>query len=155
MYMITSHDHDYWDNVYRQIQHALPPEPGKKEKMYDKFIEVHKFPNGASALELYRRGSMHVLHKTVSRGDLKIEEEGLRFIPMTTIPPGYASQQVFESIYWYNLLMRELYIPYSEIKSIRQKYYFKMKDGSKYGVVSLPLIKWKHTVREIKAKISN
>ena len=153
MYMISSHSHHHWDKVYSQIKGALPPTVGKPVKMYDKFIEVLKPPKGMFYLELYRRGSMHMFHKTMAMGNVNFEQEGLRFIPVTQIPPGYTD--LFDRVYWYNPLMRELFIPYSEIKSLRGQINFRMKDGRKYVLMGTPLIEWKDTVREIRAKITD
>src|SRR5688572_26119074 len=131
-YMMRSNDHEFWHKIFYQIKTALPATTDKQEKMYDKFIEVMTPPKESIYLELYRRGSVHVFNRTLVPGSVELDKAGLRFIPRTQLPAEFKHKVLFENVYWYNPLMTDLFIPFSNIKSFKGKTYFRMKDGTKY-----------------------
>ena len=98
-----------------------------------KFIRVYWFPKGWVSLELYTPGSIHLLQKTIVLGSMSIEADGIRFIPTTISPEGYLPQKEFDKYHWYNSIVKEVFIPFSQIKSVNSHSgTVRTKDGKKY-----------------------
>ncbi len=65
-------------------------------------------------------------------GEIKIEEEGVLFIPDTEI-----TTRPYSKVYQYNSLIKELKIPYPEIKQVKKNRGLVIKtiDGRRYRII--------------------
>jgi hypothetical protein len=98
-----------------------------------KLVRVYRAPKDWVLLELYKPGSIHLLQKTTVLGSMTLETDGVRFTPTTKSPEGYLPQEEFDRYYWYNSIMKEVFLPFSQIKSVNSHYgTIRTKDGKKY-----------------------
>jgi hypothetical protein len=63
-----------------------------------------------------------------------VEDEGFRFTPAKEAPEGMMSQKMFDRFYMLNSLVKGIYIPYTEMKSVRlyNGFTIRTKNGKKY-----------------------
>ncbi len=101
-----------------------------------KFIHTYVAPRDVVFLEIYKPGRLHLLKKTSVFGKINIEADGFRFTPEITSPDGYVPQELFDKLYWYNPLFKELFITYDDILSIKKNGTVKTKAGKKYNFYS-------------------
>jgi hypothetical protein len=75
------------------------------------------------------------INRTMVLGIHKIEDEGFRFTPLTEAPERLP-QKNFDRHFWYNSLIKELYIPYTEMVSVKTRglLVIKTTNGKKYKI---------------------
>ena len=122
-----------------------------KQKM--PFFKIYFGPKTTVVFGLYRRGTYHIYGKVYVIGSLQLEQEGIRFLPMTKTPEGYLPQEAFDRTYWYNSIFTDVFIPYSDVASIRKKSVFRLKDGRKLYLSGFGS-HWKTTFPQIAANVA-
>ena len=119
-----------------------------------RFIYVHPVNEDVAWLH-FRNGGHGVMTMFPARviGAFAVEAEGFRFTPAKEAPKGMMSQKFFDRIYVMNSLVKGIYIPYSEMKSVRlyNGFTIRTKNGKRYRFVC----KWPKKVwREIRSHLS-
>lgn len=105
--------------------------PEKKRKA----VQIHRIPEDAAWLRITNGGRFTLFPPDVI-GVRKLESDGFRFVPAAKAPEGMMPQEHFEKRYTYNPLIKEIFIPYSEISSVRLWYgiTIKTKGAKKYRI---------------------
>lgn len=126
-------------------------EPKKKKK---KLLYVYPVNDDAAWLDFQNGGyNLLTFFPTKVIGVYKVDSAGFRFTPATVAPEGMMPQEHFEKFYKLNPLVKEVFIPYGQIMSVKSYagYTIRTKDGKKYHFRSK---KAKAIVREIRAHIT-
>lgn len=107
------------------------PEP-RKEKW--KLIKFHRLSDDATWLDLKNGGYFFAAFVPAKiLGVRKVEVDGFRFIPAMEAPKGLP-KEAFDKFYGFSPLIKEIFIPYSAMKSVKFHYgiTIRTKDGKKY-----------------------
>lgn len=117
------------------IRNAAPWQ--KIEPKPTRFIYIHPIHEDAAWLYMTNGGGFGIkkLFPLTVVGTFSLEEEGFRFTPAKEAPKGMMSQKFFERVYPLNSVVKGIYIPYTEIKSVRAYIIIRTKNGKKYHVV--------------------
>lgn len=102
------------------------PKPKKKSNEEARTIGYLAIRNGGIILFDFNFSPMKVM------GEIKVEEKELRFIPDTGL-----TEKPYNKVYQYNDLIKELTLPYSEIKQIKKNrgIVIKTKNGKRYRII--------------------
>lgn len=98
-----------------------------------KVFQTFRPPKDWVLFEVFSPGIVRLFQRTTAPGIMVMEEDGVRFTPVTQSPEGYLPQEEFKRIFWVNFVIRDIFIPYSEIKSVGGRFgTIKTKEGFKY-----------------------
>lgn len=71
---------------------------------------------GVTTLEFAPPGVL--FHRTIVLGNHTVTDEGFYFTPLTKAPDRLPEEN-FKRHFWYNSLVKELFVPYSEMRSVK------------------------------------
>ena len=125
-----------WSPAFSQTE-SHDEEPGwkKVKPKSTKLIYVYPINENAAWLN-FKNGGFGLLRMFPVKviGEKAVEEEGFRFTPAKSAPDGMMSEETFARFYMLNSLVKGIYIPYSEMKSVRlyNGFTIRTKNGKKY-----------------------
>ena len=121
-----------------EVTAFVSSDSSSSKKKHGKTIRVHKINEDAAWLRITNGGKIIIFPPHII-GVRKLESNGFRFVPAVKAPEGMMPQEHFEKRYKFNALIKELFIPYSEIKAVGLWYgvNIKTKDGKKYRIKCL------------------
>jgi hypothetical protein len=125
----------------------------KIKKQRTKLITFPRFSDDVAWLDLTKgRYLLAAMAPAKVIGVRKVEADGFRFIPAMEPPEGLPPE-AFMKFYRFSPLIKEIFIPYSEMKSV--KFYYgitiRTKDGQKYHFRGTH---FKRLAREMRSKLS-
>jgi len=95
----------------------------KVEPKPTRLIYVYPINENAAWLDLKNGGfGLARLFPVKIIGVKAVEEEGFRFTPAKEAPEGMMPQEIFDRFYMFNSLVKGIFIPYSEMKSVKLYY---------------------------------
>jgi len=104
-----------------------------------KFIYIYPVNEDAAWLH-FRNGGYGIMTMFPARviGTFAVEEGGFRFTPAKEAPKGMMSQKLFDRTYMMNSLVKGMFIPYSEMKTVRlwSGFIIRTKNGKRYRFVT-------------------
>jgi hypothetical protein len=121
-----------------------------------KLIYIYPVNDDAAWLD-FKNGGFGIMRLFPAKviGVKAIEEKGFRFTPAKEAPEGMMTQEFFDKFYRLNSLVKGIYIPYSEMKSVRFFIGFtiRTKNGKKYRFTCKhPRKEWKKIKAHLKER---